>query len=229
MSRVNCMVKKWAIYVVLMLALMVVFIIHAFVTTKEIKKDKYLLTNSTFYRNYENTNGKTFTLYWENPGNLNSKLKQQIQTLFITSFLAQYRAGGTMKYLTDKEIKKDLESYFVKSVEPRFIINSKQHLLCASMNKKLLGFIFWEDLGQNKVYIAELVISHNHWRQGLGKVLLESIFRKKPNTKKIILLTELENYGARNFYEALGFKSSTYMREGYSRDKFYAYEKVYSK
>lgn len=183
--------------------------------------------NSTFYNYYESADGKIFSLYWENAGNLSFKLKQEIKQLFIDSFLAQYRTVGITPHLTDSQIKTDLKGYFIKSVEPRFINNSKQYLLCASINKKVLGFIFWEDLGKNQVYIAELAIACQYWRHGLGKLLIGSIFNKKPNTQKIVVLTEIKNYGAINFYVAMGYKPSTYTRKGYSSKDFCSYEKLF--
>ncbi|MGI9214148.1 MAG: hypothetical protein ACR2HS_00310 [Gammaproteobacteria bacterium] len=89
--------------------------------------------NSTFYKNHENVNGKIFSLYWENPENLSLKFKQQIKKLFIGFFLAQYLDDPSPA----KQIENDLEDYFIKSVEPLFINNSKQYLLCASINKNL--------------------------------------------------------------------------------------------
>lgn len=207
-----------------MLTLTFLICISIFVSAEERNQGKYMRKEQEFYKNYKSISGKTFALYWENPEKLNLISRQQMKRLFVDSFILQYRTNKAMLDFTDAQIKSDLAKYFVKAIKPRFINNNKQYLLCARARQKLLGFIFWEDLGENEAYVAELVVSPNYWRQGLGKVFMGSIFNKKPDAKKIILLTEHENYGAKKFYEALGYKSSAYKREGYGAEKFYAYE-----
>ncbi|MGI9214741.1 MAG: GNAT family N-acetyltransferase [Gammaproteobacteria bacterium] len=214
---------------IIMLTLTVLIYVSVFAVTEEINKDKHMQKFQELHENYKSINGKTFKLYWEDPEKLNVAVKQQMKKLFIDSFVLQYRTNKVMTDLTDIQIKNDLENYFIKSIEPRFINNKKQYLLCARVKQRLFGFIFWEYLGDNQVYVAELVISPNYWRQGLGTMFMKSIFNKKPNTKKIILLTERENHGAKKFYEAIGYKSSIYKRKGYDKKKFYAYEMLVTK
>jgi len=184
------------------------------------------LNGTVFYKEYQTMKDNQFALTWEDPGTISLTTQQEMQMMCVDAFVSQYRASGSFSEFSDEKLKEILIDYFMKSIQPRFVLDGKQYFLSARFNGKLIGFIFWESLDKERAYVAELAIAKDYWRQGLGKILMNTIFDKKPLTKKIVLLTEHENKGAQNFYEALGYKASDYMHDGYSAEKFRAYELV---
>jgi|GEM_PF-6244542 ribosomal protein S18 acetylase RimI-like enzyme len=218
------MLKTKIPYTILTLILGLLCWSYVFAETEEASKERHLENVRELYMKYQSVNGTTFALYWEDPGKLNYLSRQQMRKLFIDSFIVQYRINKAMQNLTDEQLKKDLGHYFARHIMPCFRSDNKQWLLCAREKEKIVGFIFWEVLNESQAYVAELVISPDHWRQGLGRALMKSIFDKKPNIKKIVLLTEHKNHGAKNFYKALVYKPSIYIRKGYDVKDFCAYE-----
>jgi len=170
--------------------------------------------------------GDTLVLLWEDSAKLSVFSQQQMQDLFVEAFLKQYRISGTMNDLTDEEVEDSLIDYFAAYIQPRFGEGNKykQYLLCARYIGQICGFVFWDDLGDNQAYAAEVAIAPKYWHQGLGKIFMKSIFYRQPHTNKILLLTNHQNKGAKQFYEAIGYQKSPYMHEGYSSEKFGAYE-----
>jgi ribosomal protein S18 acetylase RimI-like enzyme len=176
------------------------------------------------YKSYRTTRGEQVAFIWKEPDTLSNEFKAEMLEMFIDTFIAQYRESGSFSESSDAELRNILQEYFAKSISLRFANKKDQYFLYAQANDKVIGFVFWEKLDEQQAYVAELAIAKDYWRQGLGKIFMQSIFAKLPDTKKIVLLTEHENEGAHRFYESLGYKPSNYMHAGYTAEKFRAYE-----
>ncbi len=178
------------------------------------------------YRVEKDISGHSVIFAWEDPTQLDELSRQDMESMFIASFLLQYRTHDVMHHAMDGEIKDYLTDYFVTFIQPRFSHDDAHYFLCARSEGKMIGFIFWEELSDNQAYVAELAVAPEYWRHGLGKIFMDSFSAKMPHTQKVLLITQIENKGARKFYEALGYSPSSYMHEGYSPEKYCAYELV---
>ena len=78
-------------------------------------------------------------------------------------------------------------------------------LVAKTHDSKIVGIIsaFHQ---QNRVHVSNLYIHHNFQKQGLGTVLLSSVFQQFPTVEKFTLRVFEKNIKARNFYLKQGFR-----------------------
>lgn len=78
-------------------------------------------------------------------------------------------------------------------------------LVAKTQDNKIVGIIsaYHE---QNRVHVSNLYIHPNFQKQGLGTVLLSSVFQQFPNVIKFTLRVFEKNIKARNFYLKQGFR-----------------------
>ena len=153
------------------------------------------------------------------------ELAEAIEPMFIRSFLTCYRTSQTRGHMSDKDIAAYLENYFTKYVRPRLVSEEEQWFCFAREGDELIGFAIFEKHPNREIYVAELAISPEHWRKGLGKAMMDAILEKEPETRKILLITEHDNKLSQKFYEGLGYRRSSYMHGGYSEEVYCGYEK----
>jgi ribosomal protein S18 acetylase RimI-like enzyme len=168
--------------------------------------------------------GADVEFHWHVAREIPADDEAELKTLFIDTFLANYRSNGAYLDQSDEEIQASLFSDFDKIISPNLHSNKPQTLLLVKTENKLIGYTLFEMLDPHTVYVAELGITPAFWRKGLGKKMTFAVQEKNPHLQKIVLLTEKINLSAQRFYEALGFQPSTYTHEGYSPDRFCAYE-----
>ncbi len=84
----------------------------------------------------------------------------------------------------------------------------KAFLHCYKNNKNnvVATILFSPIQDSNKAYIEKLAVKPGYQRNGVGKRLIFSIFRRYPKIKKIELHTLLSNEKAQRFYQRLGFR-----------------------
>jgi ribosomal protein S18 acetylase RimI-like enzyme len=74
---------------------------------------------------------------------------------------------------------------------------------------KVTGLIIEDETDPEEIYIDTLSVSPKHQGKGIGKQLLAAAINqaRHGNQRKIGLLVDLENPGAKKLYSALGFES----------------------
>ena len=116
-------------------------------------------------------------------------------------------------------------------------IKKQHHYIIAEENNKIIGVVTWIIHGLPKHQLAELdriAILPEYRGKGVAKKLFGALikdaksFYNKNNSKlrKLYLLTHADNIRAHKFYEKLGFKHETTLKDHYYKDKD---EYVYSR
>lgn len=109
-------------------------------------------------------------------------------------------------------------------------INKGDKYIIIEENGKLLGLISWLMHGRHKHGLAELnhvVVTKESRGKGVGKRLFEALVEEvkkeyeKNNSKlrKLFALTRGTNKEAHKFYENMGFKLETTLKEHFYKDK----------
>ena len=111
------------------------------------------------------------------------------------------------------------------------------HYIVAEENEKIIGVVAWLMHGLPKHQLCELdriAVLPEYRGKGIAKKLFDALikdassFYKKNKSKlrKLYLLTHADNIRAQKFYEKLGFKHETTLKEHYYKGKD---EYVYSR
>lgn len=104
------------------------------------------------------------------------------------------------------------------------------HYIVAEENGKIIGIVTWLMHGLPKHGLAELdriVVLEEARGKGVAKQLFDALvkdvnkFLKKYNSKlrKLYLLTHADNEKSQKFYEKMGFKHETTLKQHYYKDK----------
>ena len=152
--------------------------------------------------------------------------QEQMKALFVESFAKCYRVSGAYTNLSDQEMQEFLESDFEKTLRPLLYPPPARVFLGAKVGERLVGYALFEQLSEDTIYVAESAVAPDFWGQGLGRKLTLYLAENNPLVRKVVLLTERINKVSQRFYEMTGFQPSSYMHEGYSVERFCAYEKV---
>ncbi|MBT4804762.1 GNAT family N-acetyltransferase [Candidatus Woesearchaeota archaeon] len=92
---------------------------------------------------------------------------------------------------------------------------SKNHILVAEKEKKVIGFIIFSELLLDdgpRTFIDELVITEKFQKQGIGHKLIAEVETFSKNNNKIgILLLAHEEANAIEFYNKLKFKKEKWV------------------
>ncbi|MBL7054483.1 GNAT family N-acetyltransferase [Candidatus Woesearchaeota archaeon] len=102
--------------------------------------------------------------------------------------------------------------------------------IVAEENSRIIGLVTWLVHGLPKHMLAELdriVLLPESRGKGIGKKLFEALkkdadnFYKKHGFKlrKLYLLTHADNKEAQSFYESIGFRHETTLKQHYYKDK----------
>ncbi|MBI2541278.1 GNAT family N-acetyltransferase [Candidatus Woesearchaeota archaeon] len=109
-------------------------------------------------------------------------------------------------------------------------IKKSHHYIVAEENKKIIGIVTWLMHGLPKHQLCELdriAVLPEYRGKGVSKQLFsalvkdtKSFYKKnKSRLRKLYLLTHADNSRAQKFYEKLGFKHETTLKEHYYKDK----------
>ena len=109
-------------------------------------------------------------------------------------------------------------------------LNKQHHYIVAEEDKIIIGIVTWLIHGLPKHQLAELdriAVLPEYRGKGIAKELFDALikdaklFYKKNNSKlrKLYLLTHADNERAKKFYERLGFKHETTLKEHYYKEK----------
>ncbi len=115
-------------------------------------------------------------------------------------------------------------------------IKKGHHYIVAEGNKKIIGIVTWLPHGLPKHMLAELdriAVLPEYRGKGISKGLKEAMiadakawFRGKGHKlRKLYLMTHEDNERARKFYEKMGFRHETTLKDHYYKGK---HECVYS-
>lgn len=109
-------------------------------------------------------------------------------------------------------------------------IKKFHHYIVAEEKGKVIGIVTWIMHGLPKHQLCELdriAVLPEYRGKGVAKKLFNALikdaksFYKKQKSKlrKLYLLTHADNIGAHKFYEKLGFKHETTLKQHYYKDK----------
>jgi len=169
--------------------------------------------------------GETITLEQCQSYEVSADDQNQVKDIFVESFSKCYRLSNAHFNLSDFDLQQYLASDFEKIIRPSLYKQPSKVFLGAKKGDRLVGYALFENISNDTVYVAELSIASDFWRQGLGQKMTLYYPENNPLIKRIVLLTEKINLQAQKFYESIGFEHSDYTHEGYSPDLFCAYEK----
>jgi len=159
-------------------------------------------------------------LQWISDSNLG-----QEEEVFVSSFLEAYKNFSEEQLKINKSKKEWLKNGFKAEQDEFEKENGKVFIVSAKKNSKVVGFAsFNETESKGEVYIRQLAVAPEYWKQGIGKKLVFSINKKISNIKKYVLVTRRCNFGAKNFYTNLGFKEFEYQHEGLDPKQYVGYE-----
>jgi len=111
-----------------------------------------------------------------------------------------------------KEMKGDLEAE--QQLEPNSQTR-KNYLFTASVGDRSCGFAFFKKLKEDTFFLEFLAVSPEFKRGGIGRRLVYGIRELYPTLKALSLDTRNFNKGGQRFYEAIGFKASGIVQDGY--------------
>ena len=128
-----------------------------------------------------------------------------------------------------------LRSYNINDIKEGILVFNNEtkkhhHYIVAEENKKIAGIATWVMHGLAKHQLAELdriAVLPQHRGKGIARPLFDALvkdakqFYKKNGSKlrKLYLLTHADNERAQRFYEKLGFKHETTLKEHYYKGK----------
>ena len=135
---------------------------------------------------------------------------QELHDVFVSAFLPQGRSTASI-----------LNDYFLTKVVPR--LENDPLLLVVCDDERIIAFVFFEHWQEKSYYLAEMAVLPEYQRQGLGRKLVFSIFDQDPLAETILLITDKDNKWARSFYEAIGFRNSSFRYSNYP-ENFVGYE-----
>jgi ribosomal protein S18 acetylase RimI-like enzyme len=136
--------------------------------------------------------------------------REQLLDVFLSAFLPQAR------FTTE-----ELSHYFNQKIVPRLEKGQLVHTVFDQ--DRVVGFAIFENWDEQSYYLAEMAVSPEYQRQGIGTKLVFSIFDQHPEAEKILLVTEKRNLWAQSFYEKIGFKRSSFEHPDYP-EHFIGYE-----
>ena len=128
-----------------------------------------------------------------------------------------------------------VQSYNIKDLKEGISVfenetQKNHHYIVAEENGKIIGIVTWIMHGLPKHRLCELdriAVLPEYRGRGVAKKLFDDLvndakqFYKKNKSKlrKLYLLTHADNIKAHKFYEKLGFKHETTLKEHYYKDK----------
>ena len=128
-----------------------------------------------------------------------------------------------------------VQSYNIKDLKEginvfKSEIKKNHQYIVAEKNKKIIGIVTWIVHGLPKHQLCELdriAVLPQYRGKGVSGKLFDALikdaksFYKKNKSKlrKLYLLTHADNIRAHKFYEKLGFKHETTLRQHYYKDK----------
>lgn len=147
---------------------------------------------------------------------------QDCEAIFIRAFIEAYK-DFTLEQLAIQDKVQFLKEAFADVFDDAQM--GLQQLVVARLNGVIIGFSgFKRTETPHEVYISQLAVDPAHWRQGIGKHLVFSVFSVFEDADHLVVIPRKINAIARRFYEQNGFKESSYIHTGYSAEKYTGYE-----
>jgi len=128
-----------------------------------------------------------------------------------------------------------VQSYNIKNLKEgievfKNEIKKNHHYIIAEENGKIIGIVTWVTHGLPKHQLCELdriVVLPQYRGKGVARKLFDALIKdaksfykkNKSRLRKLYLLTHADNTRAHKFYEKLGFKHETTLKQHYYKDK----------
>lgn len=166
-------------------------------------------------------NGITYT--WENEPNYLASKK-----VFLDAFVKCYDQVplDVLRKSSREEMVQWLDDAF-QEMYVDYTASKSSLWLLAKAYDKIVGLLVI-DLAKypEEIYLAQLAIDPAYQRRGIGSSMVRSLFDQFSECGKFAVITRCANEEAKSLYSALGFSSSSYMHEGYSRDLYTGFEYI---
>lgn len=81
------------------------------------------------------------------------------------------------------------------------------------------GFLEWEARADGTVEIRDIHVDGEHRRTGVGRRLLEALFRQLPPDARVWAITGADNLNAQQFYEGCLFRDVSPLRRFYGSER----------
>ena len=141
-----------------------------------------------------------------------------------------YQIANVLWDFYNMENKKEATKVFINEREKEF------HYIVAIENNQILGLVTWLAHGLPKHGLFELdriCILGNSRGKGIGKKLVDALIEdaiewymdRNEKARKLYLLTHEDNTNAHLFYEEVGFKHETTLKDHYYKNRN---ERVYT-
>jgi GNAT superfamily N-acetyltransferase len=137
-----------------------------------------------------------------------------IASIHVRSWRAAYASILPAEYLNGLSVARRTE------VWTRVIEQGKPNLILAVKGSSALGFAAWgasrdADATQSVAEVEACYVDPDHWRTGAGRALFQVLKRaaEEQRFQRVTLWVLEENYLARRFYEAHGFRHEDRKRQ----------------
>jgi ribosomal protein S18 acetylase RimI-like enzyme len=160
---------------------------------------------------------------WEKEPN-----RYESKKAFLDAFIKCY--GQVPLDVLRKSSREEMVQWLDDAFEGMYVDykSSKSNLwLSAKVDDKILGFLVI-DIAKypEEIYLAQLAIDPPFQRRGIASSMIRSLFDQFSECGRFVVITRSANEEAKGLYNALGFASSSYMHEGYSRELYTGFEYI---
>lgn len=160
---------------------------------------------------------------WENEPSYHESKK-----VFLDAFVKCY--GQVPLDVLRKSSREEMVQWLDDAFEEAYVDykNSKSNLwLSAKADDKIVGFLVI-DIAKypEEIYLSQLAIDPTYQGRGIASSMVRSLFDQFSECGRFVVITRCANEKAKGLYNALGFTSSSYMHEGYSRELYTGFEYI---
>lgn len=118
---------------------------------------------------------------------------KEFRSELIEEICRIYQENQWRNYLGDKD---KLSRAFERSL----------YVLGAFEEGNLVGFVRCVGDSEYILYVQDLIVKPTHYRQGIGKALMERVSEKYSSVRQFVLITDEDDEGSNAFYQAIGLE-----------------------
>ncbi len=163
------------------------------------------------------------TYAWENEPN-----RFESRNAYLDAFIKCYSQVplDVLRTLSREEMVDWLDKSFEETYAD--YKGSKSKLwLSAKVDGRIIGFLVIDiEKYPEEIYLSQLAIIPAYQRQGIASSMVHSLFDQFVQCKRLVVITRFANEEAIGLYNALGFKPSSYIHEGYSKELYTGFEYI---
>ncbi len=167
---------------------------------------------------------------WYLPNSITSEREDELKQVLFNAFFKAYEPF-TQELLKINFPSKEawLKATFDEELQEFKEQKTPIKLLVAKHGNQIIGAATIEPDQQipNAIYIRQMGIDPQYWRQGIGKQMISLIEKEHPHINSLVLVARVVNIKADKFYQDLGFKKGTYQHPDYNPMNYVGYKRTY--